>query len=420
MSKGTRFTDKYIMNLKPAAKEYWVREGRGFAIRVYSSGEKAWYYIYTFNERKRFMRLGNGGYPDVSLANAREEFDRARVKVSSGIDPLTEKQFMELDRKLTPTVAEFITEFIERYSKVKQKGWKEVERSLNANILPKWGDRKITDIRRRDIRPILDELIDRGAPIMANRVLAYTRKMFSFAVNRDVIEANPFLKMSAPAEENDRERYLAVDEIKTLWGNLEKAKMSDETRRALKFILVTGQRPGEVVGMHGHEIDGRWWTIPAERCKNKEAHRVFLTDTAIELIGDREGYIFESCKKPGTSTTERALTHAINRSCPRTEKEAEEKKTVNLLGINYFTPHDLRRTASTHMAEAEIPEHTIDQIQNHIAKRRRGVTHIYVRYSYDREKQAAMETWERKLSSIITGKGSGKVVSITKAKGKVG
>jgi hypothetical protein len=70
------------------------------------------------------------------------------------------------------------------------------------------------------------------------------------------------------------------------------------------------------------------------------------------------------------------------------------------------------------MAEAEIPEHTIDQIQNHIAKRRRGVTHIYVRYSYDREKQAAMETWERKLNSIITGKGAGKVVSITKAKGK--
>ncbi|NVN97095.1 DUF4102 domain-containing protein, partial [Candidatus Nomurabacteria bacterium] len=59
MTKGSRFTDKFISNLKPDSKEYWVREGMGFSIRVYPSGEKAWYYIFTFDGRKKFMRLGS-------------------------------------------------------------------------------------------------------------------------------------------------------------------------------------------------------------------------------------------------------------------------------------------------------------------------------------------------------------------------
>jgi len=64
-------------------------------------------------------------------------------------------------------------------------------------------------------------------------------------------------------------------------------------------------------------------------------------------------------------------------------------------------------------------EQTIDRIQNHVTNRKRGVTHVYVRYTYDREKQAAMEAWERKLKSIVTGKSVGKVVSIKMRRNKV-
>jgi integrase len=440
MTKGTRFTDKFIMNLKPDAKEYWVREGQGFCIRVYPSGEKAWYYIFTTEGRKRFMKLCNKCYPDASLADARIAFNEAKSKVDKGIDPLAEKETAALEREQTPIISKFVDEYISRHAKQHNKSHKEIERALKAEIVPKWGNRKITDIKRRDLVVILDDIADRGAPIMANRVLAYVRKMFSFALDRAVIEINPFLKMKAPAAENERERFLSAIEIKALWGNMNAAKMSDETQRALKLILVTGQRPGEVVGMHGSEIEanepgGAWWTIPAERSKNGQAHRVYLTKTALELIGGKKGYVFESTMKPRTpkttepaaadakktppkprAMTERALTRAIYRSCPRTEKEI--KTTPNLLGVEYFTPHDLRRTASTHMAEAGIPEIMIDQIQNHVARRQRGVTHIYVRYSYDKEKQAAMETWERKLKSITTGKPEGKVVSIQGRKKK--
>lgn len=411
MSSGGRFTDRFIMNLKTESKEYWKREGQGFCIRIYPSGEKAWYYIYTFDGRKRFMRLGEGGYPDVSLATARQKFEVARVQVKNGVDPLGEREQAKLERDRTPTVAAFVEEYINRYAKEHNRGWKEIHRALNAEIVSRWGTIKITDIRRRDLVVILDQIADRGAPVMANRVLAYTRKLFSYAVKRDILEANPFMGMDRPSKEVGRERVLSIQEIKTLWDNLDDANMSDSIRRALKLILVTAQRPGEVIGMHRSEIDGPWWTIPAERSKNKQAHRVFLTPLALELIGDKEGYIFESTAYRGSDGAPKpfrvqTLTTNIKANLPHSATSTVEDR----LQVAHFTPHDLRRTAATRMAEMGITGDILDRVQNHISKQNQGVGHIYNRYSYDKEKRQALEMWERKLISITTGRPAGNVL----------
>lgn len=415
MAKGSRFTDKFIMGLKPDTKEYWVREGQGFCIRVFASGEKAWYYIYTFDGRKRFMRLGNGGYPDVSLATAREKFEIAKVKVKNGIDPLSEQDQAKIERDRTPFVADFVTEYVNRYAKEHNRGWKEIERALKAEVVPKWGKRKITDIKRRDLVLILDEIAERGAPVMANRVLAYTRKMFSFAVQRDVLEVNPFMGMLRPAKETGRERVLSSAEIRMLWANLETAKMSDTVRRVLKLILVTAQRPGEVVGMHRDEIEGNWWTIPAARSKNKQAHRIYLTPLALELIGDKDGFVFQSPANPNKAYEVQTITHSIKDNLPH----RPESKVEDRLQVGHFTPHDLRRTAATCMAEMGVAGDIIDRVQNHITRQKQGVGHIYNRYSYDREKQEALEAWERKLRSIVTGETKGgKVVTFRRLEGR--
>lgn len=411
MTRGARFTDKFIMNLKPDTKDYWIREGQGFCIRVYPSGEKSWYYIYTFDKRKRFMRLGDGGYPDVTLANAREKFDVAKVKVKNGIDPQTEQDKARSERNRTPFVSDFVEEFITRYAKEHNRGWLEIERALKAEIVPRWGKRKITDIKRRDLVLALDEIKERGAPVMANRILAYTRKMFSWAVERAVLEMNPFLMMSRPTKEVTRERALSESEIKTFWNNLDDCRMSDQIKRALKLILVTGQRPGEIIAMHRNEIDGNWWEIPASRSKNQQAHRVYLTSLARQLIGDAEGYIFESPANPGKSYEVRTMTHDIKANLPHTS----ESKAVDRLKILHFTPHDLRRTAATRWAEMGVTGDMIDRLQNHITKQKQGVGHIYNRYSYNKEKQMALEDWERKLNSIITCKESN-VIPITAGK----
>ena len=134
------------------------------------------------------------------------------------------------------------------------------------------------------------------APGQARNVLKVTRKMFSFALQREIVVINPFSNITSSVPElspNKRERVLTADEVLQLWEKLEDPTVSgsEETRRCLRLILVTGQRPGEVAGMHRDEIDGRWWTIPAQRTKNRREHRVYLTDSAIVHQGRRSLYI---------------------------------------------------------------------------------------------------------------------------------
>jgi len=419
----SKFTDADVRNMKTEKRLQDRLEGDGFGVRVYGTGAKVFYFTYTFDGKRRFLNLGE--YPTVTLADARKRHTAAKNKIDKGIDPLIEKDMAKAERKRTPFVSDFVDEFIKIYAKEHNRGWKEIERSLKSEIVPRWGKRKMTDIKRRDLIIVLDEIKERGAPVMANRVLAYTRKMFSWAIDRAVLEVHPFLMMKRPNKEETRERALSQAEIKAFWHNLDNCKMSDKIKRALKLILVTGQRPGEIIGMHRNEINGDWWELPAERSKNKQAHRVFLTPTAMQLIGDATGFIFESPvhpadlhespPNPGKSYEVQTMTSDIKANLPHTPKS----KVIDNLNIPHFTPHDLRRTASTQWAQMEISGDMIDRLQNHITKQKQGVGHIYNRYSYNKEKQMAMEQWERKLLSIIAEKKAvGTITSIKDGKRK--
>ncbi len=402
----SKFTDAEVRNMKTEKRLQDNLEGDGFGVRVYFSGTKVFYYAYTFDGKRRFLNLGE--YGTISLAEARKRHTSAKCKIDQGIDPLFEKDTAKKERELTPFVTDFVDEYI-KYSKEHNRGWQEIERALKANIVPRWGKQKITDITKRDLVLILDEIKKRGAPVMANRVLAYTRKMFSYAIReRGIVMLNPFLMMSLPNKETPCERVLDENEIKIFWNNLDSCIMGEPLKRALKLILVTGQRPGEVIGMQRSEIDGDWWEIPASRSKNKLPHRVFLTSLAKKLIGNPNGFIFESPvfpadpnaspPDPGKPYGVRTLTCGIKDNLPHTP----ESKVVDRLAIPHFTPHDLRRTAATQWAELGITDDMIDRLQNHITKRKQSVGHIYNRYSYAKEKQRALEQWESKLNNIIS------------------
>jgi len=402
-STDKRFTDLFISSLKSTGKvtDYRESDSHGFGVRVLPNGTKKFFYVYNLDQKRRFLNLGV--YKDiqhksgVTLAEAKKKFIKARSEVLHGNDPLLEKDKLKVERNRTPFISDFVTEYIEKYAKQKTRGWKETERVLLKEIVPRWGKRKITDVKKRDLVLLLDDIKERGAHVMANRTLAYTRGMFSYAVERDVLDANPFMGMKQPNEEHTRERVLTSTEIKTLWLNLDNADMSDSIRNALKMILITGQRPGEVIGMHSSEIDGRWWTIPIARSKNRQAHRVYLVDIAIEIVGSKVGYIFESTASSDKPYEVRTMTSSIKRNLPHTPKS----KVVDKLKVEHFVPHDLRRTMATMLAEIGTPGDIIDRVQNHISKQKAGVGHIYNRYSYDKEKQTALDTWAQKLLSIV-------------------
>ena len=224
-------------------------------------------------------------------------------------------------------------------------------------MLPAWGKRKAKDIRRRDVILLLDEIVERGSPIQANRTLAVVRKMFNFALSRDILDTTPVAMVQAPARENQRDRVLTADEIRTLWNGLDEAPMSLAIKLALRLELVTAQRKGELVGATLPEFDfeGNIWTISAERSKNGIAHRVPLSPLALELIQDAHTLADKSKQTPTEGAewlfpsprgdapiTPTAVNHALRKALtPTADHPTPAIKLENV------TPHDLRRTAAS-------------------------------------------------------------------------
>jgi integrase len=221
---------------------------------------------------------------------------------------------------------------------------------------------------------------------MANRTLATVRKMLSFAVDQELIEHNPAARLGRPGgAEQSRDRVLTDAEIRTLWGSF--AALSAEMGAFFKLRLVTAQRGGEVSSMRWQDVDldSGWWTIPATRAKNKLAHRVPLSATAIDII--------TALRTDGVKADAYVLAGARGR---RQQTEAAATFTVK-----DFRGHDLRRTAASLMAGGGVSRLVISRLLNHVET---GVTAIYDRHSYDAEKRAALTWWDAKLAAILKNK----------------
>jgi integrase len=405
-----------IKKLKPKESEYRKSEGNGFTIRVMPSGFKSWLYLYVIDGKRRCLNIGH--YPEVNLETARDKFEGARKQVKNSIDPLTVAEQAQEERRKAPTVAELFADYMARHAKLnkRESSWREDERLFKVNVEPSWGKRKAADIKKRDCITLLDGYADR--PALCHNVMKLTRKMFNFAVEKDILEHTPFTGVKVPVELESRERILSEAEVLKLWTTeLPKAGISDEVKRIIKLLLLTGQRVSEVCGINPDEIDGRWWTLPPERTKNRQTHRVYLTDMSIELLGKpTNGYYFLS---PVSKTDaednpiynhidENAVAYAIRKNLkdyqPRRPIKGEKISMVQVpeekkMELAHFTPHDLRRTFSTFLAQLGFHDEIIDAVTNH---KKQGVIKVCNRYKYDTEKQQALQVWEQKLVSIIT------------------
>ena len=211
-----RFTDKGIAALKSKAERYEVWEdGRtGLGARVSTVGRKSWIYMYRFEGKPRRMTLGV--YPHMTLANARVHHAKAKELRDRGVDPgVVHVQKRRAERQ-AETVADLVEEYLAKHARPKKRSAAADERALKKEVLPVWGHRKAKDITRRDIITLLDSVVDRGAPVMANRLLAMLRRMFGFAVERDILGATPCILIKAPSKETPRDRVLSPTEIHTI------------------------------------------------------------------------------------------------------------------------------------------------------------------------------------------------------------
>ena len=273
MARAT-FTARWVAAVNSSVMgqvDYFDVKPPKLGLRVSSSGRKTWFIMYRSNGRLRRLTLGT--YPALSLADARGQATAARHAVAEGEDPAVQKY----DARHAPTMADLAVQYLDMYAKVHKKSWREDARLLHHEILPTWGYRKAFDITRRDVIALLDRIVERGAPIQANRVLALVRKLYNWAISRDLLEHNPCLQVKPPGKEHQRDRVLSDDEIRLVWNAAE--QLDPLIAAQLKLRLLTAQRGGEVRTMRWEDVDvaSGWWTIPGQIAKNGLAHRVPLS-----------------------------------------------------------------------------------------------------------------------------------------------
>lgn len=203
--------------------------------------------------------------------------------------------------------------------------------------------------------------------------------------------------LSKPSPEKQRDRVLTEDEIRAVWTacDADTGIITD----AFRLMLVTAQRRGEVLSMRWQDVDGSWWTIPAELAKNGLAHRVPLSRQGVAIL-DR---LRERANGPWVFPSP-TMDRPIENPQKGAERVRERSKVPDL------RLHDLRRTAASPMTGMGISRLTVKKTLNHAE---RDVTAVYDRHSYDPEKRSALEAWGRRLEAVVSGtKGCENIVAL--------
>jgi integrase len=434
---------------RPRARDYYLNDGNRLALRVYPSGKKTFVYRYELDGRMRRVEHAKPfgkGPGTLSLAEARawrSELDELRAH---GIDPVaaTLAQRHQLRRAVAAaaphgappgaapidyplgTFGAIANEFYARVIARQYRRPQGARRMLDADLLPHLGARPLASITLRDVQAVLNAIVDRGAPVQANRVLLLAKRVLRYARMQGHIEVNPIAELTrrdVGGTEGERERALSLDEIAGFWRVLVGAvpvkrpvrgfarkdgrtvvapyargglHIEPATRACLQMLLLTGQRVGETLLARWGDIDLERceWRIPAQNTKTGRAHLVHLPSLAVDVLralpGRRgaEDFVFASAQSARPAPLERrTVTRALDRLL-----------ASGALPIEHFTPHDLRRTLRTRLGDLGVLPHVAEKILNH---RLGGVLQVYDRSDYLAERAAAMALWDATLRALL-------------------
>ena len=392
-------TDTKIKPLKPKDKVYKVADRDGLYVSVSTVGTITFRYDYRINGRRETLTIGKYGADGINLAEARERLIIARKQVSEGISPATEKR---AERNKIRNADRFCV-FAEKYlADVQLADSTKALRvaTYERDIKDTFGNRLMTEITADEIRSHCEKIKERGAPSTAIFVRDLIANVYRYAIQRGHKFANPAdeIANSSIATFKKRERVLTPREIKLFFNTLEETQSDFALKKAVKFILLTMVRKGELVNATWDEVDfkNKVWTIPAERMKAKRAHNVYLSEQAIDLIVAFQIYSEGSpYLLPGRINRRQPIANSsLNRviaNCIKFINKDEQR-------IDEFTVHDLRRTGSTLLHEMGFNS---DWIEKSLAHEQQGVRAVYNKAEYAAQRKEMMQRWADQVDEWI-------------------
>lgn len=380
MDTHFEFTDLVIRRLEATDKTVTYRDKSSqLALRVAPSGLMVWEVCVRVKHGPQ-RRITLGRYPDVSLKDARDKSRALVTQAKQGIDPSQPERQM----RQSPTVAELMEAYLELYERPRKRSARNNEYTLRKHLATVMA-RKAASITRHDVLAILDSI----PGTQSNRVLALIRKMWGWALIRYDLPGNPCQGVERLRLEEPKARTLTSEELRTIWRATE-VLCPPKVEAAIKLMLLTGQRLGEVLAMRREHLDleGATWTIPSEASKNRRPNLVPLVSHAVTVCASLQGE-----QKTGL-----VLSTVRNPNMVPSRPDGPLRTLVTKTGI-LFTFHDIRRTVSTGMAKLGTHPDIISRVLNHVQP---GVTaRHYNLYDYLPEKREALEHWQAHLMSLM-------------------
>jgi len=378
-----KLTELFVRKVRPRDKAYlvWDEHQHGLALRVQPTGTKSYVTVYSRRGRPRWLHHGNA--KAIGLSDARTLSAEAMLAVARGGDPAVEKKA----ERGAGTFADLASKYVEQYAKKHNKAWRQGDALVRRFALPRWGKLQVASITRGDVKQMMAKIT---APVVANQTKAAISAVFTWAIKEGLATANP-CKLIESNPTRSRERVLSASELPQFWQALD--GIDPVSAKALKAILLLGQRPGEVANMRReHVVDG-WWQMPGEPIadiwpgtKNGASHRVWLPAAARPLIAgdDAPGFVFAGPRGGPIFK----LHNAMAAICAK-------------LGIARATPHDLRRTHGSTVTSLGFGRDAMNRIQNH---KEGGIADVYDRHGYETETQRIMEAVAAKIIALVEGR----------------
>lgn len=381
--RKTRLSEIAVARSRPGTTAYliWDAKQAGLALRVQPTGARAWKVIYRAGGRPRWLHLGNARA--IGLSDARRLAAEAMLAVARGADPAAERRAA----RSRGTFAELATSYVEQHAKKHNRSWRQADALVRRHLIPRWGQLQATAITRADVKAMMARIT---APIVANQTLAAASAIFTWAVKEELVVINPCRSVDRNPTAS-RERVLSNSELPLFWKAFDDAGLIAGT--ALKLILLTGQRPGEVAHMRREHIIDGWWEMPGTPVpalgwpgtKNGATHRVWLPAAAAALIAELgDGFVFAGARGRPISKLDVAMAMICKQ-----------------LGAERATPHDLRRTHGITITALGFGREAMNRIQNH---REGGIASVYDRHEYAEENRRVMEAVAAHILELAEGR----------------
>lgn len=409
----------------------WDTSLKGFGLMVTDMGSRSYIVQYRIGGRgnkTRRVTIGKHGSP-WTPSKARDRAAEILEDVRRKQDPFDkqkaaleaikqEKMLREATAKRMAVLAfsSIASDYIERDAKNRLKSWREIERVINKELVPVFGNRLLTEIEASEIIETLEDIGERSVGTSRHSHSALSA-IFKYASARYVKlipkSVSPMVDVPAPVPSEERKHYLNETELVLLWKST--FELGWPFGEIYRLLILTGQRRCEVGHLVQSElnIEERRWLIAEGRTKNKREHLVPLVETALEIINGLPK--IESKKQLLFTTTGKTPVSGYSRAKSRIDELMAKTGKREHVEIRPWTVHDIRRTVATGMQSLGVKLEVTEEVLNHKTGSRTAIARRYQVYEYEAEKRAALETWERHLLALVSGQSANNVIRLEAA-----